>query len=58
MQNVTVGMNIQYHITQFTYNIMCFSPCVGVKSIDLESLSLTLTLYRIQICPVNVINND
>ena len=34
------------------------SPCVGVKSIDLEPLSLTLTLYIIQICTVNLNNTD
>ena len=33
-------------------------PGVGVKSIDLEPLSLTLTLYRIKICTVNLNNTD
>ena len=31
---------------------------MGVKSNDLEPLSLALTLYRIQICTVNLNNTD
>ena len=34
------------------------SPSVGVKSIELEPLSLNFTLYRIQICTVNMNNTD
>ena len=37
---------------------MPHGPCVGVKSIDLEPLSLTSTLYRIQKCTVNLNNTD